>query len=384
MSTQHGLSTHSTAVTATRPRINKLSAGSGIFELSLPGDSSTNDKKSTYEDISSQSNQNQEKARFTTLSAAYPLKLLTPKPLLSTSSQPSNISLLFTLSYGGGLVSGDVISLKGEIGAGCGLVMLTQGSTKVFKRRKDGSTSTFNQNHAHNQTNINVGNGLEIETIQRLNIKLNSKSFLLLLPDSISPFKNSNYKQIQRFFLPKDKSASILILDWVNSGRGNSEGMSTKFNDINEKQKQEREIWSMNRYQSINEIYLGDKLIMRENMLLDNQNQNQNNGLKKIGSSKIAKNLAPYNVYTTILFVGPKFRLLNDNLKIRNHNTTQYQIKSPDDLIWSFSELDLDLGSGIVRIASKDIEQTRFWLRNLFDSSGFPDLVGEGIWPRCI
>ncbi|WWD04870.1 hypothetical protein V865_002941 [Kwoniella europaea PYCC6329] len=93
MSNQHD----SAAVTPHRPnKTGKISSGSGSFAISLPSTSS-----------STQNVTSSTKPRFSTLSAAYPLKLLTPSAL---PSQPSSLGILYTLAYGGGLVSGDLIS----------------------------------------------------------------------------------------------------------------------------------------------------------------------------------------------------------------------------------------------------------------------------------
>lgn len=71
-------------------------------------------------------------ASLSTCQSTYPLKLLAPRPL---PSQPSNLRIAYMLAYGGGLVSGDQVSLEVEVGEGGRLVLLTQGSTKVFKAR---------------------------------------------------------------------------------------------------------------------------------------------------------------------------------------------------------------------------------------------------------
>ncbi|WWC96106.1 hypothetical protein V866_002973 [Kwoniella sp. B9012] len=344
MSNQHG----SSAVTPHRPNIpSKISSGSGSFEISLPSSSSST------QDVDSSSSSST-KARFSTLSAAYPLKLLTPSAL---PSQPSSLGIVYTLAYGGGLVSGDLISLRGEVGKGCGLVMLTQGSTKVYKKRpgiRPKSSSTKIQGEM---------------TRQRLHVTLQSEGLLLLLPDSISPFSKSKYTQHQRFVLPSDRTGSALILDWVNSGRGLQD------------QQKETEIWSMDYYDSTNEVYMGDELLMRERMVLDNQHSITTMGNSE---SRMAKSLAPYHVYSTILYIGPKFEKLAEYLKFKSNNTRQYQLKSPQELIWSYSETDQKYMSGVIRIASVEIEQTRIWLREILESAGIKDLVGEGIWPRCL
>ncbi|ODO05278.1 urease accessory protein [Cryptococcus wingfieldii CBS 7118] len=295
--------------------------------------------------------------RFASLQAAYPLKLLCPTPL---PSQPSNLATLYTLAYGGGLVAGDVVSLRTKIDEGCGLVMLTQGSTKVFKRRP----GLRPLSHAHISSSPASDPSL---TRQRMHIALAPGSFVLLLPDSISPFRSSIYSQAQRFLLPPDGSASALILDWVNSGRGQRPDLG------------DEEIWSMDMYASTNEVVVGDKLVMRERMVLENSPATNSPEL-----SPIAKQLSPYNIYATLLVIGPHFADLIKYIKSYGDRMRQFQLTTPPGLVWSFSEVDEKLGAGVVRVAARETEDVRRWLRAVMLGGGVKDLVGDGLWPRCI
>lgn len=54
------------------------------------------------------------------LSSSYPLKLLSPK-----LSRP-NVAIVYVLTYGGGLVAGDRVSLDVDVREGAVLVLLTQ------------------------------------------------------------------------------------------------------------------------------------------------------------------------------------------------------------------------------------------------------------------
>lgn len=59
-------------------------------------------------------------AAFSELSYVYPLKLLSPR------LSPDNPSVVYLVSYGGGLVGGDRIQLSAVVDEGAALVVLTQ------------------------------------------------------------------------------------------------------------------------------------------------------------------------------------------------------------------------------------------------------------------
>ncbi|KAL9575960.1 MAG: hypothetical protein Q9212_007519, partial [Teloschistes hypoglaucus] len=134
---------------------------------------------------------------FTALSYSYPLKLVVSAPhtLLpsdSTSSstsnntepntrndtpkspippqRPSNVPLLFLLTYGGGLVSGDHISLSLLLAPSTRLTTVTQGSTKIFRPAHPSSTAL---------------------TRQDLTAKIAANAALCLMPDPCQPFAQS-------------------------------------------------------------------------------------------------------------------------------------------------------------------------------------------------
>lgn len=314
----------------TRPRPN--SPGNGYLHLSGPS-----------------------RATFSSLLATYPLKLLAPSPL---PSQPPHIATAYTLAYGGGLVAGDFISLRVQVDAGCGLVMLTQGSTKVFKQRPGIRPISHSK---HDQAGT---------TRQRLHVTLASGAFVLLLPDSVSPFRESRYSQAQRFVLPTDRTASILVLDWVNSGRGqrppprlDSAGSSSE--------DQSPEVWAMESYNSLNAILLGDRVIMRDRMLLDNT------------TNAVAPRMKPFNIYATILIYGPHLASLLTFLEELCTRTRQFQARRPPDPVWAFSPVE-DAAGGVVRVAGVEVENVRRWVREMMEAGGMRDLVGAGLWPRLI
>lgn len=56
---------------------------------------------------------------FSELSSTYPLKLLSPRTL-------NDVAIVYILTYGGGLVGGDLINLSVAVGSKSTLVLLTQ------------------------------------------------------------------------------------------------------------------------------------------------------------------------------------------------------------------------------------------------------------------
>lgn len=70
------------------------------------------------------------KSTVTRCFSKYPLKFIVP-----TKVGPPNTDAvwIYSLTYGGGIVSGDRISCEFVVGNGCTTVLTTQASTKVYK-----------------------------------------------------------------------------------------------------------------------------------------------------------------------------------------------------------------------------------------------------------
>ncbi|CAK9780727.1 unnamed protein product [Cutaneotrichosporon oleaginosum] len=339
------------------------------------------------------------RAYFITNHASYPLKLLAPRPL---PSQPANVALLYTLAYGGGLVSGDCVQLACTVDAGQVLVMRTQGSTKVYKHRRGLRPAAHGISPALAAA---VKQGAEAPSVrQRMHVTLGSGGTFVLLPDALSPFRGSRYVQAQRVCLPEDGTGSVLLLDWINSGRGDrpvgrpelrpwaerfpdgqragkpkSRWTDAAAQDADVKSdwgKAEEEYWAMEYYASTNELVFGNRVLARERMILDNG--------KHTGDSlsPTARRLAPYHVYATVLVYGPQFARLRAHLDALGDATSQFQVPRAPGLLWSYSPLSEVCG--MVRVAGLEVEDVRDWMRGAFEEGGVAELVGPGLWPRCI
>ncbi|KAF8213173.1 UreD urease accessory protein-domain-containing protein [Mycena galopus ATCC 62051] len=203
-----------------------------------------------------------DQAVFSELSSTYPLKLLSPRT--------HRVGLVYLITYGGGLVSGDQVSLSVEVGSRANLVLLSQGSTKVFKFRPGQRAASID---ATPQV-----------TTQRMDATVASCGGLFLLPDPVTCFEKASYNQIQTFRLAPD--ASLAVLDWVTSGR-----------------KSRGEEWVFSRYYSVNEIVVDGRRVAKDVMLLENENESD---AATLTARTLASRLDPYGCYATLLLYGPQ------------------------------------------------------------------------------
>ncbi|KAL9087816.1 MAG: hypothetical protein Q9159_003412 [Coniocarpon cinnabarinum] len=174
---------------------------------------------------------------------------------------------VFLLSYGGGLVAGDVINLTIHLDSNIRLNLLTQGSTKVFKSRPLVSSTqpttaappTLLSSAASTaDSTATTASSTNPLTIQALITHLSSNSTLIYLPDPTQPFAHSSFAQSQSYIL-EDTTSNLCVLDWVSAGRPAT-----------------RETWAFDFYESRNEIFALDavsggkgRLLVRDNIRLD-------------------------------------------------------------------------------------------------------------------
>lgn len=206
--------------------------------------------------------------RLRTLSYQYPLKLISPAPLRSQDRPHHMVHTVYLLTYGGGLVAGDAIDLSVTVEETTRLVLLTQGSTKLFK------------SPSH-----------DVRSHQCMSVRLHGGAGLCYLPDPVQPFEKSSFQQQQVYNIMRTTTSvgddgSLCVLDWASNGRpANGEN------------------WSFHRYASKNEIYTtgpdrSRKLLLRDSVLLDDN------------PFGIAGRMDGLAVHGTLILYGPLFELL--------------------------------------------------------------------------
>ncbi|GAB1727736.1 hypothetical protein NU195Hw_g1297t1 [Hortaea werneckii] len=292
--------------------------------------------------------------RLRTASYQYPLKLVSPAPTRSNNEDPKLVHTVYLLTYGGGLVAGDSINLNVTLETTTWLVLLTQGSTKLFK--------------APDRQTISK---------QTMNVDLAPESALCYLPDPVQPFAQSSFEQSQTYniLLPAtgvQSAANLCVLDWVCNGRpANGED------------------WSFFRYGSRNEVYfhLPDgrkRLLLRDNVLLDDYGK----------SGTISERMHGLAAFGTLIVHGQLFRRLgqffmdefkavpriggrrwdtgsddshdeSDAASVRR--SMRHKQEVADGLLWSSAAVR---GCVVVKFGAKSVEGGKRWIKNMLEEEG--------------
>ncbi|KAM7259970.1 hypothetical protein ACFE04_015711 [Oxalis oulophora] len=190
------------------------------------------------------------KSTVTRCFSKYPLKFIIP-----TKVAPSTIDVvwIYSLTYGGGIVSGDCISCEFIVGDGSTAVLTTQASTKVYK--------SIASKCSH----------------QIFEAKVGSDALLVVIPDPVTCFSTARYCQKQVFRVLSN--SSLVIVDWITSGRHES-----------------GERWDFNLYKSTNNIFLeGNQPLFLDTILLEGGN-----------GANLAERMSNYQVFAMVILLGAK------------------------------------------------------------------------------
>ncbi len=255
------------------------------------------------------------RSSVTRLGANSPLKLLVPR-----HNAPA--AWIFGSTYGGGLVEGDRIDMNVRIRAGAAAMFGTQASTKIYS--------------------CLGGKACE----QHLHAQVDDEALLVLSPDPITCFADAIYEQTQRIEL--SAAASLLSVDWLTAGRS-ARG----------------ENWAFRRYQSRLEIFVNDRLLVHDGLMLDPAD----------GPIDAIHRMGRYRCMATIALVGPRVATLASQVLIK---VSEEPIGKQLPLIQSASELP---GGGVLmRAAGIATELVAAWIRQML--SPIAAQLGDDPWGR--
>lgn len=213
-------------------------------------------------------------SHISTLTYQYPLKLISPP----RNTQQHLSALVFLLSYGGGLVAGDAVSLTIHVQRNSKLSIVTQGHTKIFKSASH-----------------------DIVTHQTLDVVIDDGAALCLLPDPVQPFAESVYEQNQIFRL-QGTSASLCLLDWVTQGRSarGEDWDLVRWTGRNE-------IWSSSASASTDGVGSRERLLVRDAVKLDGTTQASS--LSPV-VKKLRDTMHGMGIFGTLVLRGPLMQAL--------------------------------------------------------------------------
>ena len=294
-----------------------------------------------------------------TVSYQYPLKLIAPEPLPppdyhAGADTPRLIHTVYLLTYGGGIVAGDSIDLNVNLDHDTRLLLLTQGSSKIFKTLDP-----------------------QVVSHQRMNVFLKHGAALLYLPDPVQPFAHTAFSQSQLYHLEHGKG-SLCVCDWVTSGRS-ARG----------------ENWDIYEYKSRNEVWTTEdsgqkRLLLRDNLILDKHGRTD---------MRLSSRMDGYSVFGTLIVRGHVFASLakffldefealpriggrnwgdaaQAELSGKEQRRAERQSRETrDGVVWSAANVrDFVL----VKFASTEVEGSRNWLRDMIREEGSVlDAFGE-------
>jgi urease accessory protein len=246
--------------------------------------------------------------------ATDPLKLLTPR-------RAGAAAWVYTSTYGGGLVSGDTVSLQLTVGGGAAAVLATQASTKVYR------------------------SGGADQATQRLEASVGPGGVLAVLPDPVSPFADSRFSQRQRFDL--DPSASLVLLDWFTAGRV-AHG----------------ECWAMQRYASRSEVWVRDQPMIIDALVLDRDH----------GPIADPMRVWRHRCFASVVLSGPAFA---EGAAVVHDAINAEPLRRDAKVLAVASRCRAGV---IVRIAGERTEAVGRLLRDLLGVVG--DVMGDDPWSR--
>ncbi|GAA5834071.1 hypothetical protein JCM9279_004207 [Rhodotorula babjevae] len=309
------------------------------------------------------------RAHLSDVQFSYPLKVIVPARRFLP-----RVQCAYIIGYGGGLVAGDRVRLKVEVDEGATLVLLTQGSTKVFKVRPG--------------RYLNAPTLSETSTTQQLfRLSVAPSSTLVLLPAPVTCFSRARYTQRQVVRLA-EPSSSLILLDWYTCGRmGMAAGPD---------QGEGGEEWEFERYRSENEVWLGDRRIAKDVLLLedeappppwssaaaDDESTSSPAHEPLPHTTTYRPRVAPYSCYATLFLLGPSCTALLASIEAEFAALVQHKQRAPFSLVWSFSPLALPGGlkGGIARCAGDSTEAVREWVTHVLGQGGIEDLVSRDLW----
>ena len=188
------------------------------------------------------------KTAIHTALASSPLHLLTPR-------NHGDAAWVYVANFGGGLVDGDALRLRVDVGQGARALLATQASTKVYRSPRGCS--------------------------QRVDIDVAADGFFALVPDPVTCFAGARYTQETTVRLAA--GATLVYVDAVTCGRS-AHG----------------ERWDFARYASRTRIEHDGRVVVLDGLLLDPEH------------GDLASRMGRFDALATVIALGPEAHAIRE------------------------------------------------------------------------
>ena len=226
--------------------------------------------------------------------AASPLHLLSPR-------NHGDAAWVYVANFGGGLVDGDALALRVDVGEDARALLATQASTKVYRSPRGCS--------------------------QRMDVTISARGLFALVPDPVACFAGARYRQDTTVSLARD--ATFVYVDAVTSGRSAC-----------------GERWDFARYASRMRIERDGRAVIVDGLLLDPTH------------GDLAERMGRFDAVATLVAIGPRARRVRDALL-----GTAPPLEARAPLVQTASPLGED--GAITRIAATSVERLTTRVREL-------------------
>ena len=194
-------------------------------------------------------------------------------------------------------------------------------------------------------------------TVQQMSATLAPHGSLFVLPSPVTCFSQSDYSQLQTFHL--SHLSNLCLLDWYTSGRASMASAALG------------EEWEFTRFRSSNTITVDGRPIAKDVLLLEPGGEGDD----------FKPRVLPYSTYATLFLVGPALAPIRKHLVLAFAQVVQYPQSRPYSMIWSYSELEGEVG--VARCAGAGTEIVRDWVRQVLEEGGITDLIGQDLWTNA-
>ncbi|CEG70851.1 Putative Urease accessory protein UreD [Rhizopus microsporus] len=283
-------------------------------------------------------------SKFERIHAQYPLKFI------PTSGHAARLAVVYMLSYGGGIISGDTFNIDIVVKKDAILLLMTQGNTKVFKDRVDqrlwltslGSLVPTIQffNTREQQTAVKP-------SVQIIHSQVEPQATLLVLPDPVTCFRDASFQSKQVFHLAD--SSQLVLLDWFTCGR------LTR-----------GEVWSFRHYSSRIDVHVDQKIVIKDAMVLEDEEYMK----KKEKETAYAERLHPYLCFATLIIISSGQGALSECVSGLQKKSEAMRLlplslnsEKERQVLWSMSPIMKNRGV-LVRMAGMTTELVRDFVKH--------------------